>query len=419
MTDLRAKKAVLAALGHQPEFSDLLNLPPVNQRSGRNLLQWLDRSGLALSLLGQSRLSGEWLQCLNDRFTRNVERTRDMLHETHRINAAFRAFGITVATLKGFTLCPDFCDDPCLRHQVDFDYLVAPKSLVQASRALQQLGYRVATLNESGESRFYTPSRHVPSSKDDLYVKQHQRQVELHTSIWENCDWLAVAPPDDCLQNSQPQIIDGVEHLGLSLQDKFLFHVLHAFRHSFGTWSRISWLYEISHCIEKHYGNETLWNSVIKRAGVGALARSMFAFVLGLVNRLFRTRIPVALRSWAVDSMSLSLRAWLDHFAWDWAISDGPGRLSNLFLTPEFIPDRNLRTQYWRERLFPRKLQATIASEVTVKTGRFLQLQAARLSYITHRISVHIQDLAVLPLQQIRWKHALEACRRSGFGQDC
>jgi hypothetical protein len=424
MTEPRTKRVVLAALGQKPEFAGLPNFPTVSTRAGSGLLRWLDRSGLALVFLGQlrrygqsTRLSDEWLQCLSSRLARNVERTEDMLQEAQRIQSGFRAHGVPAVTLKGFTLWPDFCDDSCLRHQVDFDYLVAPQNLVFASRVLQVLGYHVGQLNESGESRFYTPSRHIPSSNDDLYVKQHQRQVELHTSIWENCDWVAARPPDDCLDHAQPQMIDGVEHLGLSLEDKFVFHVLHAFRHSFGTWSRVSWLYEVSWCMQKHHGNEALWERVIKRAGAGALTKSMFAFVLGLVNRLFHAQVPKALQSYAVDSMSLPLRTWLDHFACDWVISDGPGRLSNLFLTPEFIPDREVRKRYWRKRLFPHKLEATMASDSAPKAGQFFGLQAARLRYLAHRFNTHIQDLAVLPMQQIRWKRALEASRRSNFGQ--
>lgn len=426
MTDPQTKRAVLAALGREPEFAGLLNFPPVSTRAGRNLVRWLDRSGLALVFLGQlrrfgrsTRLSDEWLQCLGDRLARNIDRTQDMLQEAQRIQSGFRGHGVAAVMLKGFTLWPDFCDDSCLRHQVDFDYLVAPQSVVPARRALQELGYHVAQLNESGESRFYTLSTHIPSSNDDLYLKQHQRQVELHTSIWENCDWVAATPPDDCLENAQPQLIDGVEHLSLSLEDKFVFHVLHAFRHSFGNWSRVSWLYEVSWCMQKHYENEALWDRVIKRAGGVALTKSMFAFVLGLVNRLFHAQVPRALESYAVNLMSLPLRTWLDSFACDWVISDGPGRLSNLFLTPEFIPDRRVRARYWKKRLFPCKLEATIASNTTAKAGQFLELHATRLRYLAHRINTHIQDLAVLPMQQFRWKRALEASRRSNFGQIC
>jgi hypothetical protein len=141
--------------------------------------------------------------------------------------------------------------------------------------------------------------------------------------------------------------------------------------------------------------------------------------VLGLVNRLFQARIPRALESYAITSMSLPLRTWLDHFACDWVISDGPGRLSNLFLAPEFIPDRQVRTRYWRKRLFPCKLEATIAPDTAPKTGQFFRMQAARLSYLAHRVSMQIQDLAVLPVQQFRWKRVLEASQRSNCGQIC
>jgi hypothetical protein len=91
----------------------------------------------------------------------------------------------------------------------------------------------------------------------------------------------------------------------------------------------------------------------------------------------------------------------------DWAISDWPGSLTNLFLAAEFIPERNLRLQYCRSRLFPRKSHASMG--VISITGRnmFLRLQTARLSYLAHRTAVHLKEMVSLPIQHLRWKRAL------------
>ena len=101
-------------------------LPALGHRSGRDFALWLDRSGLALAFFGRlqqhkmaERLSPDWCAALRERLARNIERTRYILAEAERINAAFRMFGATAATIKGFTLTPDFCDDLDLRHQVD------------------------------------------------------------------------------------------------------------------------------------------------------------------------------------------------------------------------------------------------------------------------------------------------------------
>jgi Uncharacterised nucleotidyltransferase len=353
------------------------------------------------------RMSRTWRDALSGRQTRNFERSRDMLNEVGRIDTAFRSFGVAAALLKGFSLCPDFGDHPSLRHQADLDFLIGPENLQPAAEALRSCGYTAPRLNETGETCFVTPSRHIPSSRDDLYTLQWHRQVDLHISIWEPCPWLAVEVPQNCLEFARPQNTLGVDYLSLSLADKFLVQVLHVFWHSFRSWIRLSWLLETATFIDNHHENLLLWNRIIQRAGSTNLTKSIFAFVLGLVSRLFNTPAPSCLTSWTATAMTPSLRAWLDNFAISWAISDWPGSLTNLFLTAEFIPDPDLRLQYWRSRLLPRKSHSSIGSVSTAGTREFLKLQAARLSYVTHRAAVHMKDIAALPWQQFRWKRAL------------
>ena len=426
MNDSCPKRALLAALGCEPEFSHLRNLPALSSQGGRNLLRWLDRGGLALALLrrlqnhkAEPQISEAWLHILEQRQARNLDRTRDMLEEARRVNAALRLFDVTAAFLKGFTLSPDFCDDPALRHQTDFDILVPPGSVHRAADALRSCGYSTPFLSESGETCFLTPLEHIPSANADLYDIQRQRQDDLQTSVEDSCSWLPVETPQDCLAHAHPQNICGVEFLSLSLEDKFLVQVLHAFRHSFRSWIRLSWLLEIACCMEKRRENSALWHRVTRRAGPTRLTKSIFAFVLGLTNRLFHTPVPSVLSSWASEAMTLPLRAWLEHFAIDWAISDWPGSLNNLFLTAEFIPDPSLRRQYWRSRLLPEKRHASLGAVTTTSPRKFLQLQAARLSYVAHRAVAHLKEIAALPRQQLRWKRALESSGRPGFGSIC
>ncbi len=386
----------------------------------------MDQSGLALPFLKQLKdydvslqIRQEWRHSLSQRQARNVARTRDLLEEAQRINDAFHSFHVTAATLKGFTLVPDFCDGPFLRHQVDFDFLITPGSVEQAAEALRTCGYFTAQLNASGETCFLTRSQHIPSANDDLYALQRQRQVDVHTSIWEPCSWFPLEVPQNCLEHAQPQKIHCVKQLSLLLEDKFLLQVLHVFRHAFRSWLRISWLLELAKCIDKHQQNEALWNRVIARAGGARLTKSIFAFVLGLVARLFHTQIPTPLAVWTTGATTSATRAWLDHFGCDWALSDWPGSLNNLFLTAEFIPDPSLRMRYWRSRLIPRRGQASLGSIAPATQQRFFQLQAARVRYLARRAAVHFKDIAALPRQQLRWKRALASSRRPGLDANC
>lgn len=420
MSDLRSKRAILATLSYQPDYSELKTLPALGSREGRHLLQWLDQSGLALPFLRRLQIakitpniSLEWRDALEQRWADNVERTQDMLEEARRINSALRMHGVTPAVVKGFTLVPDFCEEAAFRHQVDLDFLVAREEVRQAAEALESCGYSCSQLNEAGESYFTTPLRHVPTAADYMYALPRHRQVDLHISIWEECSWLPIEVPHNCLERAEVRSLYGAEFLTLSLEDKFLLQLLHAFRHSFRSWIRVSWLLEIARCMENHQEDAGFWNRVIERAGSAKLTKSIFGFILGLITRLFQTPISSPLRLWATETISLTLRTWLDSFAVEWVISDWPGNLNNLFLTAEFIPDRKLKMDYWRSRVLPRKVHASVGAVASNSAKIFFKLQIEQFRYVAHRTAVHLEDLVRLPLHHMRWRRALEASRRT------
>jgi hypothetical protein len=418
MPDLRLKLAILASLRRQPDFSALHALPSLQTWKGRRLLLWLDQSGLTLVFLRNLQkfaairhISAEWRDALGQRLAQNVERSREMFEEFLRISAAFRRHGVSAAALKGFSLVPDFCEDAGLRHQLDLDFLVDPASLANAAETLRSCGYSAPRLVESGETCFTTPLRHIPSA-DDLYARPRQRQVDLHTSIVEKSDWLAPEVPGDGLARAQSQTLDGVEFLALSLEDKFLLQVLHAYRHSSRSWVRLSWLLEIARFLDNHGEDQALWNCVVERAGHAPLTKRIFAFVLGLVCRLFQSAIPPRIQSWTAAELTMSLQTWLNQFAVEWALSDWPGSLNNMLLAAEFIPDRKLRRQYLRSRLLPGKAQTSLGSMTAGSTAMILRFQGARLRYVSQRALVHLKSLCAFPMQQLRWKRALVASRR-------
>jgi Uncharacterised nucleotidyltransferase len=414
MSNAGCKRGVLAALSFQVDFAGLGTFPPLHSEKGEHLIRWLDQSGLSIVLLRQLQtpkvappVSAEWYNALAQRLARNVLRTRDMLEEFKRVNDAFRAHDVTAVALKGFTLAPDFCEDISFRHQTDLDFLVHPDNVTRAAEALRTCGYSTSQLNKTGETCFLTPLQHIPTADDDLYALQHHRQVDLHTSIWEQNPWIQIEAPQDCLEQAHVQSILGVDSFSLSLADKFILQVFHVFKHSFRSWVRPSWLLEIARCMELHHDDDAVWTRVVKRTGSARLTKSVFAFVLGLAASLFRTPIPRPLQCWTTDATSLAVRTWLDAFAVDWALSDWPGSLTNLFLAREFVPERKLRIQYCRSRLFPRKAHASLGAVATTGKNMFVKLQTARLTYVAHRAAVHLKDMASLPTQHLRWKRAL------------
>jgi hypothetical protein len=358
------------------------------------------------------QLPAEWRSALRRRLTDNGERTQDMLREFRRINEAFLTCGVKVAALKGFTLVPDFCDELTIRHQTDFDFLVEPANQRAAAEALLRCGYETDHINETGETCFTTPMQHVPSTDDYLYALQHQRQVDLHISAWEQSPWLAMDTPQDCMKLVQWRKVEGAQFWSLALEDALLFQILHVFRHSLRSWIRLSWLLEIGQCMELHRDNTALWERVASRAGDTDLTKNAFAFVLGLVNRVFGFVMPSALQTWIAGADTAEIRTWLDRFAVDWATADWPGSLNNLFVTLRFIPDPALRRQYWRSRLVPRRENASLGLIAASNTKTFMRLQGARLRYLAQRAGTHAKDICGLPLQTLRWKRALAASRR-------
>jgi Uncharacterised nucleotidyltransferase len=420
MPERLAKRAVLSALRWQPDFSPLAVLSTLNGKRICALLEWLDHSGLALvfghrlrAVNATSLLPAPLSAALDQRHAKNTARLRDMLTEFQRLADAFCRRGVSAVTLKGFSLFPDFCEDLALRHQTDFDFLVDPGNVEDAADALNACGYSTPRLSRSSESCFTTPLLHCPSRRDDLYSLQHHRQVDLHTSIWETSPWLNVIVPSDCLLYSEPAVVHSIHFRSLSLADKFLAQVLHAFRHSFSSWIRLSWLMEIGRCLELYRDKESLWRRVIQRSGDDRLAKSIFAFVLGLTYRLFACRTPPTLRAWFSEATTRSMQVWIDHFSLDWAISDRPGSLNNLFVARVFIPDRKRRLQYLKGRLIPRRGQTSIG-EIAAENSSW-KWNSARLRYVTDRSSAHLKNFLCLPWQHLRWWKTLALTRNNGI----
>jgi Uncharacterised nucleotidyltransferase len=420
------KRAILSALQAQPDFSGLTALTALREKGIRDLLLWLDHSGLALVFLHRLQLHGaanlvpvDLRDALAQRLQRNFGRVRDMVEEFQRLTRKFSEYGVFAATLKGFTLIPDFCEAVSLRHQIDFDFFIDSANVDAATEALRSCGYSILFLCKTGESCFTTPLRHVPTRHDDIYSVQRHRRVELHTSLWENVPWMTVSVPTDCLNHVEPAEIHSVQYFGFSLEDKFLMQVLHAFRHCSRSWLRLSWLLEIARCMQVHFEEEALWRHVIARAGDDPLTKRIFAFVLGLANGLFACRIPSVLLSWSSSSMTRSVRAWLDYFSVDWAIADLPGSLSNLFLMGEFIEDPISRLHYFRSRLLPRSGLTSIGDVTSVNGHNDWKMKSARLRYVAHRSAVHLRDILFLPWQQLRWKTASMLARASALDAKC
>jgi hypothetical protein len=420
MRDPDLRFLVIAALRPAPDFSCLDLLHRCRRAQMTRLLRWLDQSGLALYLLHQlqehralDRLPLAFRQALEQRSCANRARTLDMLEEFACIVDTFDRHNVRFCALKGFTLTPDFCPAPELRHHTDLDFLISPGSLDAAERALLSRGYARQEVREGGETTFATPLRHIPSANDDIYMVPQHREVDLLPSLRLAEHGVLIDALSNPLNYLQSKTLRGVSVPTLSLEDRFALQVIHAFKHFLGSWIRASWLMEIAHFMELHRENEEVWRSIVARAGNDTTLRQCFGLIVSLTQTLFLRPIPRTLKSWCIQPLSQRLETWVQEFGVQWALSGLDGSKLTLFVHREFVQDPNSWNVYLLARIFPIGRRSSMGSTVSPPvTGDRIKAVASRWLYSMRRAAFHGRELVSLPRELIRWKLALRLVER-------
>jgi hypothetical protein len=409
MHDHDLKILAISVFKLDPDLSRLRLFRKYRKAQIRRLLRWLDQGGLTLYLFDRLRqlqalgeLPEEFREALQRRLLANSKRTLDMLNEFRRLTVAFGKQGVCHCALKGFTLAPDFCPSLYLRHQTDFDFLVDVDCVEAAAKALYSCGYATDRLNLSGESCFATPLLRVPSERDDIFALQQHRQVDLHTSLWEDETLLPLEVPPDCLRHAQTRAVEGIAFRSLATEDAFLLQVLHAFSHALRSWMRVSWLLEISFFLDVHKNNDPLWNRFRDRAGQSLAMRRAFAFMIGLTNRLFPRPIPPRLKFWLDGALSDRMQIWLNTLGERWVLANWPGSLLNLFANTEFMVGADARKRYIKSRLFPAPPRVLIGKAGPEQRRAWTVARTAHFAYAGRRLALHLSGLAILPFQLAR-----------------
>src|SRR5271156_4580057 len=276
MHDATLKRSILSMLAPKRNLSTLATLQGCGKNTTRSLLYWLGQRG----------------QALEQRVLQNRVRVDAMLSEFSRLNESFANHGVHYSAVKGFTLIPEYCPDPYLRHQADFDFMIAPDSASNAARALASCGYELQESGDSGQLTFGTPLLHVPTRRDNIYDVPRHRQVDLPSVLWHGTHCVSIAAPTGCLDRIQRKRLLGVSFPSIAADDTFLLQVFHAFQHLLASWVRLSWLLELDHFIGAHEHEEAFWQSVRDRAGDDNKLRRAFGLVLRLTSQIFPRRLP-------------------------------------------------------------------------------------------------------------------------------
>ena len=425
MRDATIKTIVVSALRCDPDFSRLPQLCDCSPTQQSRLLRWLDQSGLALYFLHRlqafgvtGQLPGSLRQALERRLQSNRKRTADMFEEFRHLVTSFSDADIHFCALKGPTLTPDFCPAPHLRHQTDFDFLLAPESFSAAAEILHSQGYSRTELRPTGEATYATPLLHIPSAKDDIYAKPRHREVDLHPSLELDFYGVSMHTPAEQLARLQEKTLEGLTFPVLADDDIFSLQVLHAFNHLLGSWIRLSWLLEISHFLIVHHNNSALWSAVINRqcSPEGAKTtlnnRNAFGLILSLTQLLFLRPIPQALEDWCVQPLPTAIKAWVDEFGLRFALSNLDGAKLSLFVHREFFDDRRTWRAYVLGRILPLGRRSSIGNVSTSAPSARMRARVSQWLHSAGRALFHARELVSFPVDAIRWKRALRAAHR-------
>jgi hypothetical protein len=419
MRDRDLRVSILSALQPAPDFSGFDLLRRSNRSRQQGLLRWLDQSGIALYLLDKlqqhdalDHVPADFRQALERRSHANRERSLAMLGEFERIVEYFNKHSVRFCVLKGFALIPDFCSEPHLRHQIDFDFLVAPESLDAAKCAMQFCGYTQQATHQSNEVTFATPLQHIPSANDDIYAIPRHREVDLLTAVRQVAHGVSIEAPSASLDKVSIKTLRGISFPSLPAEDMFALQVMHAFKHLLGSWVRVSWLLELGYFIDRHYDDADLWRSVIDGIGRDERVRNAFGLIVSLTQTLFPSPLPHLLADWCLRPLSPRIQAWVTQFGVKTAISDLDGTKLTLFVHRLFVDDENSWNAYVRNRLFPIGRQSPIGNVTTARPRDRIKVRASQWLHSVRRATFHARELVCLPVEAVRWWLALRSVEK-------
>jgi hypothetical protein len=316
-------------------------------------LRFLDESGLALYFLARlkaaertSALSENVFSRLSHDFADNRAQTAELITEFAGIISAFQPLRLRYATLKGFSLLPDYCPDPALRCQFDFDFLIDRSAASSFADALRELGYQRVHAGESAWE-FKKGTARVPSVRE-LYKPKPQRAIELHLQSAASEE----GSIGDPLSRVEERCISDIHFPALSSADAFVYQSVHIFKHIGSEWTRVSWLLEFRNFVRAHCEDESLWIEVHSRAREKRECAMAIGAATLLATMAFGEFAPQILKDWTVRTLPLPVRLWIERYGWSILLAGFPGTKLYLLLQRELVNEEEWR-RLRRSRLLP------------------------------------------------------------------
>jgi hypothetical protein len=410
-------------LGGDPAGPKVLR---ASSREWERTIRWLDHSGLALYFLERVEADGatpcipaDILCELKERRKKNEQRVECLKAMFASINDGFDRNRVRFAVLKGFSLTPEYCANPCNRAQSDFDYLIAKDSSAAAQNALTEQGY-VLKEHLGEELSFWIPTSE-PTDAAQQYSPNGPWMVELHSSTWDQSLWrVPLRIPEPSFTDLRTHRWSGLEFPCLPKTWAFVAQILHCFKHVLDGWIRLSWLFEIA-CFLRDQGDDALlWREIDQVVSAEPLVGELVAAITCLAIDLFEPAVPEPLQKYIQD-LQPTVRVWLEEYAPGWLFEKFPRYeicffsrskrsmfLRELYCAPQadhgrqffglLFPLRGMKRQVQK-----RHVQTTTMHAIAHKT-RWLA------SHSIYHAGATLRYLWELP----RWRHRMQLLRAHG-----
>jgi hypothetical protein len=398
-------------------FSETLDLrlPQISGRRESELLLWLDQSGLALYFLVRLRQTGtalcfpeKILRMLESRLDANRTRTRLLLEQLAQVVSLLEVRGIPYAVLKGFSLVPEFCPDPFLRHQSDIDLLLAREHVPAAAAALAECGYGRIPSSCAEEFVFSTPLRQTPSKWDNIYAPREKR-VEIHVSLWDPFPDIAVDAPKVELRDLPLRQLMSVQFRTLPLEHLLLVELLHVFRHLLGSWIRASWLYEIARFLNGSEATSEVASRMLSAIPSPNTAHAC-AVALAMAGTVFRCAIPGVLQQELILKMPESSRRWVHNYAERYLLVGLSGSKLGLLLERAFAPTPQAWRLHLARRIIPVHGRASLGAVTPVTSLQRWRHRLHQAAHVLGRVQFH-----AFSAMELAWEAFLARRRWAGM----
>jgi len=426
-------ETIIRYLSFSGESDERQPAPPnFSLRQWEHTFAWLDNMNLALYLLHKLRdthddrkLPSAVLSRLQQNDFRNRQRVDEMASQFAVLNDRFGQSGVRYAVVKGFSLVPEFCPNASLRQQSDLDYLVDRESVPAAQQVLGELGYFLKSHESSEEWIFWKSPIPLAATGSDQYEAKGRFVIELHLTLWRPEEHgIALTGPLFSPRQTIEREWRGTRFHALRDDDAFMLQVLHVMQHVLSGSIRMSWFYEIAHCLRHRAQHALFWQQVEERAASDVLLPQFVAIIAELAVQFFQAPLPSVVQKWRTE-LSPSVKVWLQNYGRRLAFEKVPIYELSLFSTSklvvflhcQFLPDPSRRRHFLRRRLLPWTRPAKIVRSIRQRPAELLDSQWRHRQFLFYRIVFHagagLRYLCEIP----RWlwlnRAATRGCRQS------